>query len=139
MSSKLVTRPRKLKFALAGLGRIGKKHAANLLNQGRLIDFVAVFAPTSAEFQWGAENLAPYGVVLYSRCDEMMSHPGLDAVLIATAASVHEVSIMQALEQNLHVLCEKPLSTDIEAVSSIKKFHGHDDAEFSDKSSAAVP
>lgn len=51
-----------------------------------------------------------------------MSHPGLDAVLIATAAVVHEVQILQALEQNLHVLCEKPLSTNIEAVSPLMEF-----------------
>lgn len=139
MSSKLEMRPRKLKFGLAGLGRIGKKHAANLLNQSKMIDFVAVLAPTLAEFRWGAENLVPYGVFLYSQCDEMMSHPGLDAVLIATAASVHEVQIMQALEQNLHVLCEKPLSTDIEAVSPIKKFYAHDDMGFSDIGMIAVP
>jgi myo-inositol 2-dehydrogenase / D-chiro-inositol 1-dehydrogenase len=122
MSLKLEMRPPKLKLALAGLGRIGKKHAANFLNQSKMIDFVAVFAPTTAEFQWGAKHLAPYGVFLYSRYDEMMSHPGLDAVLIATAAAIHEVQIMQALEQNLHVLCEKPLSTNIEGVSPIMSF-----------------
>lgn len=59
-------KPPKLKLALAGLGRIGKKHAANILNQSKVIDFVACFAPTPAEFQWGAENLASYGVFLYS-------------------------------------------------------------------------
>lgn len=120
--------PLKLKIALAGLGRIGKKHAANILNLSKLVDFVAVFAPTTAEFQWGAENLAPYGVFLYSRYEEMMSHPGLDAVLIATAAAVHEVEIIQALGQNLHVLCEKPLSTDIEAVGTTEQLWGHDNA-----------
>ena len=111
--------PRNLKLALAGLGRIGKMHAANILNQSKTIDFVAVFAPIPAECQWGRENLSPYGVFLYSRYDEMMAHQTLDAVLIATAAAVHEIEVLEALEQNLHVLCEKPLSTNVEAVSPI--------------------
>ena len=131
--------PPKLKIALAGLGRIGKKHALNILNQSQMIDFVAVFAPTTAEFQWAAENLAPYGVFLYSRYEEMMSHLGLDAVLIATAAAVHEVEITQALEQNLHVLCEKPLSTNVEAVSQSMMFYGHSDVRFLTVTSIAVP
>ena len=132
-------RPPKLKIALAGLGKIGKKHALNILNQSQMIDFVAVFAPTTAEFQWAAENLALYGVFLYSRYEEMMSHPGLDAVLIATAAAVHEVEITQALEQNLHVLCEKPLSTNVEAVSLSMMFDGQRDVRFLTVTSIAVP
>jgi len=117
--------PRKLHLALAGLGRIGKKHAINILNQSMTINFVAALAPLPEERQWGEEHLAPHGVSIYSRYEDMMAHPGLQAVLIATAAAVHEEEIMQALGQNLHVLCEMPLSTNVEAVCFIlENSHG---------------
>ncbi|KAK5049314.1 hypothetical protein LTR84_004243 [Exophiala bonariae] len=110
----------KLSLALAGLGIVGKKHATNILKQSRVIDFVACFAPTPAEFQWAVANLTSHGVFIYSQYEEMVAHPGLDAVLISTAAVVHEVEVVQALDQNLHVLCEKPLSTNLEAAAREK-------------------
>ncbi|CAG9989342.1 unnamed protein product [Clonostachys byssicola] len=39
--------------------------------------------------------------------------PGLNTVFIGTAASVHADEAIQAMQKNLHVLCEKPLSTSI--------------------------
>jgi hypothetical protein len=112
--------PTKLKVALAGLGRIGKKHAINLLNFAPRVDFVAAFTPAQAELAWGREHLEPYGVLLYDDYELMMSHPGLQAVAIATAAEVHAEEVFLALEHDLHVFCEKPLSTSIESVCSLE-------------------
>jgi myo-inositol 2-dehydrogenase/D-chiro-inositol 1-dehydrogenase len=39
------------------------------------------------------------------------------AIVIGTATSVHAEEAIKAMEKNLHVLCEKSLSTDIEVVS----------------------
>jgi myo-inositol 2-dehydrogenase/D-chiro-inositol 1-dehydrogenase len=57
--------------------------------------------------------LKPFGVALYDDYDKMIQQPGLDAVVIGTATSVHAEEAVKAMEKNLHVLCEKPLSTNI--------------------------
>jgi myo-inositol 2-dehydrogenase/D-chiro-inositol 1-dehydrogenase len=109
--------PPKLKVAAAGLGRMGKRHALNFLNRTPRAELVAAFTPDPAELQWAKLNLEPYGVTLYDDYEKMIHQPGLQAVVIGTATSVHAEEAIQAMEKNLHVLCEKPLSTNIEVVS----------------------
>lgn len=108
---------KKLQVAAAGLGRMGKRHALNFLNRAPRAELVAAFTPDPEEMQWAKQNLEPYGVTLYDNYDKMISQPGLGAVVIGTATSVHAEEAIKAMEKNLHVLCEKPLSTDIEIVS----------------------
>lgn len=107
----------KLKIACAGLGRMGKRHALNLLNRTPRIEFVAAFSPDANELAWGKENLEPHGVSLYDSYSAMLEHPGLAAVVIATATSVHAEEAITAMQKDMHVLCEKPLSIDVEVVS----------------------
>lgn len=109
--------PRKLKVAAAGLGRMGKRHAQNFLNRCPRAELVAAFSPDPEELQWARLALEPYGVTLYDNYDKMIEQQGLDAVVIGTATSVHAEEAIKAMRKNLHVLCEKPLSTSIEIVS----------------------
>jgi predicted dehydrogenase len=46
---------------------------------------------------------------LYTRWQEFMTHPGLDAVLISTPHHLHYQQVRMALENGLHVLVDKPL------------------------------
>lgn len=108
----------KLKIAAAGLGRMGKRHAINFLHRTPRAELVAAFSPDPSELAWGKENLEPYGVTLYDDYKKMIEHEGLMAVVIGTATSVHAEEAIQAMEKNLHVLCEKPLSTSIDVVSN---------------------
>lgn len=39
--------------------------------------------------------------------------PALDAVWVSTSTDVHARQTLDAVERGLHVLCEKPLSTDL--------------------------
>ena len=110
--------PAKLKVAAAGLGRMGKRHATNFLNRAPRAVLVAAFSPDPDELAWAKVNLEPYGVILYDDYDTMIQQPGLQAVVIGTATSVHAEEAIKAMEKNLHVLCEKPLSTNIKIVSS---------------------
>lgn len=112
--------PQKLKIGAAGLGRMGKRHALNFLNRTPRAELVAAFTPDPTELQWAKENLEPYGVTLYSDYDKMLQHPGLMAVVIGTATSVHAEESIKAMEKNLHVLCEKPLSTSLDIVSILQ-------------------
>lgn len=109
--------PLKLKVAAAGLGRMGKRHALNFLNRTSRAELVAAFSPDPVELQWAKQHLEPFGVTLYDNYDKMIEQPGLNAVVIGTATSVHAEEAIKAMEKNLHVLCEKPLSTSIDIVS----------------------
>ncbi|KAI1206296.1 NAD(P)-binding protein [Annulohypoxylon truncatum] len=111
--------PKKLKVAVAGLGRMGKRHAMNFMNRTPRAELVAAFSPDPNELKWAKENLEPFGVTLYTDYNKMIQHPGLEAVVIGTATSVHAEESIQAMEKNLHVLCEKPLSTKVEVCKQV--------------------
>jgi myo-inositol 2-dehydrogenase/D-chiro-inositol 1-dehydrogenase len=111
--------PRRLQTAIAGLGRMGARHALNFLQRTPRCDLVAAFSPDPAEIAWGKIHLEPHGVTLYSDYDQMLQHPGLEAMVVATATIVHAELSIKAMEKNLHVLCEKPLGTTVAIVSLI--------------------
>ncbi|KAF3769417.1 NAD(P)-binding protein [Cryphonectria parasitica EP155] len=111
--------PQKLKIGAAGLGRMGKRHAINFLNRSPRAELVAAFTPDPDELSWAKINLEPYGVTLYQDYDKMIQHPGIMAVVIGTATSVHAEEAIKAMEKNLHVLCEKPLSTSIDVCKEV--------------------
>lgn len=50
------------------------------------------------------------GVATYGDYDAMLDEAGLDAVVIATPSSSHAGMVQAALERDLHVFCEKPLT-----------------------------
>lgn len=53
----------------------------------------------------------------YLDYDEMLkAETTLQAVVVSSATTVHAKQAIQAMEQGLHVLCEKPLSTNVEIV-----------------------
>lgn len=108
--------PAKLSIACAGLGRMGKRHALHFLNRTPRAELVAASSPDEAEIQWARQHLEPYGVRLYKDYDEMLRHEGLQAVVIASATTVHATQAIKAMDAEMHVLCEKPLSTSVEIV-----------------------
>ena len=55
-------------------------------------------------------------IAVYDSYDAMVQHPRLEAVLVSSSTNVHAEQTLKAIEKGLHVLCEKPLSTDIEEV-----------------------
>ncbi|KAL1875482.1 hypothetical protein VTK73DRAFT_10032 [Phialemonium thermophilum] len=111
--------PRRLQIACAGLGRMGARHALNLLNKTPRAQLVAAFTPEPSEIEWARRELEPSGVKLYTDYDEMLKHPGLEAVLIATVTTAHAEEAIKAIEADKHVLCEKPLSTNVDIAQSV--------------------
>jgi myo-inositol 2-dehydrogenase / D-chiro-inositol 1-dehydrogenase len=105
-----------LQTAVAGLGRMGKRHALHFAEQTPRAQLVAVSSPDEAEQEWARQRLGPLGVAVYKDYDEMLNHHGLQAVVVASATAVHAKQAIKAIERDLHVLCEKPLSTSVEIV-----------------------
>lgn len=106
---------RKLQIAVAGLGRMGARHALNFHNRTPRAELVAAFTPDPKEQSWARQNLE--GVKIYDDYDEMLRHPGLEAVVVSTVTTVHAEQAIKAIEADKHVMCEKPLSTSVEVVS----------------------
>lgn len=110
---------KRLQVAVAGLGRMGARHALNILNKTPRAELIAAFSPDPKEISWGKQHLEPFGVTLYDDYDKMLTHTGLNAVVIGTATSVHAEEAIKAMDKDLHVLCEKPLSTSVKVVRKL--------------------
>ncbi|KAJ5232569.1 NAD(P)-binding protein [Penicillium chermesinum] len=107
----------RMKIGCAGLGRMGKRHALNFLQRTPRAELVAASSPDLTELEWAKEHLAPYGVRLYQNYDEMLQQEGLEAIVVASATAVHAEQAIKAIEADKHVLCEKPLSTNVEVLT----------------------
>lgn len=110
----------KLKIAIAGLGRMGARHAHHFYALTPRADLVAVSSPEAHELSAAEKNLP--GVRTYLDYDDMLEAEcarGLQAVVIASATAVHSEQAIKAIQRGLHVLCEKPLSTGVEKVCAI--------------------
>ena len=58
-------------------------------------------------------------VIVTNQWDEAIATPGIEAVVIATPASTHTILIQAALERELHVLVEKPITLEIEDANEL--------------------
>ncbi|ODM14334.1 hypothetical protein SI65_10258 [Aspergillus cristatus] len=108
----------KLQVAIAGLGRMGARHALHFNNLTPRAQVIAVSSPKPEELEWAKQNLE--GARTYLDYDEMLrSEPSLQAVVVASATSVHAEQAIKAINKGLHVLCEKPLSTRVEESQAV--------------------
>lgn len=80
---------------------------------------VAVCSATPEEVAWAKNNTEykDFGIAVYDDYNKILAHPGLQAVWISTSTDVHASQSLAAINKGLHVLCEKPLSTDLDEVS----------------------
>jgi len=97
-----------IKLAVVGLGKMGLSHLAMFRAQPD-VDLVAVCDSS----RYVLDVLAKYtGVRTFTDLDEMLSEVKLDAIVIATPSHLHSRMVRAALEQGLHVFCEKPFCLD---------------------------
>ncbi|HLX30370.1 MAG TPA: Gfo/Idh/MocA family oxidoreductase [Casimicrobiaceae bacterium] len=105
-----MTSPR-LRIGIAGLGRMGRRHAENLTHRVSQSELVAVCSPVQDELEWARRDL---GVTqCYTDYAAMLAHAEIDAVFIVTPTSLHAQQIVDALRARKHVFSEKPLSLDV--------------------------
>lgn len=55
----------------------------------------------------------------YKSHEELLAHPGLDAVLIATPVYLHPVHFEAAVKAKKHIYCEKPAGADVAGVKRL--------------------
>jgi predicted dehydrogenase len=59
------------------------------------------------------------GILLTREANDLLTHPEIDAIVIATPASTHCAFAKKAIENGKHVLVEKPLATKNEEVAEL--------------------
>ncbi len=96
----------KLRGAILGLGKMGLSHAA-IAGAHPMVDLVSVCDSSSLIL----EGFRKYtSVNTYSDYKKMLSNEKLDFVIVATPTRYHYQMVKDALENNINVFCEKPLS-----------------------------
>ncbi|MFA6294781.1 MAG: Gfo/Idh/MocA family oxidoreductase [Victivallales bacterium] len=111
----------KLRVAQVGVGGFGRRRRESMRRTG-LFELVAAYdwnqeALAECEKEDGAKPVANY--------EELISTPGIEAVIISSGAKYHAEQMLVAMNLGLHVFVEKPLcSTKSELktiISAIKK------------------
>ncbi|MEP7182492.1 MAG: Gfo/Idh/MocA family oxidoreductase [Betaproteobacteria bacterium] len=109
---------RRLKVGIAGLGRLGRRHAANLARRVPRAELVAACSPVADELAWAKDELGvPH---LFADYGAMLAHPGLEAVFLVTPTTLHPTQIVAGLDAGKHVFCEKPLSLDLDECRQVE-------------------
>ena len=113
-----------IKVALAGAGAFGLKHLDGI----KRIDGVEVISLVGRELDKTQEAAQTYGVAhVTTELSEMLTLPGLDAVILATPTQMHAAQAIQCLEAGKHVQVEIPLADsldDAEAVAAMQRTTG---------------
>lgn len=102
---------RKLRFAVAGCGRISKNHFDALARHSDRAELVAVCDTDPRALAAAAESTGVAGfatlAALLARCDA-------DAIVLATPSGLHAQQAVECAAAGRHVLTEKPMATRFE-------------------------
>ena len=106
---------KKIKFAVAGLGRIGKIHLENLLQMNE-VNVVAVMDPTEESQQYAKNK----GIaIVTANYEDMLATTEIDVVVICSPTDTHADYVEIAARAGKHVFCEKPLDLSLKRVLEV--------------------
>ena len=99
----------KVRFGIAGIGNMGSSHVKRLLD-GTVpnAELTAVCDVKPARLEW-AKTVCPDTVQYFTDSHEMITSGLCDAIFIATPHYFHPTIAIDAFENGLHVLSEKPV------------------------------
>ena len=106
--------PRKIGYCVIGLGRI----AGHFMPAVRSTTTSQITGLVSGHRDKAERIAAEYGVPAsciynYQNFDEIAHNPAIDAVYVALPNSMHAEYTIRAAKAGKHVLCEKPMSTNV--------------------------
>lgn len=119
-------RAQPLRVGVAGLGRLGRRHAQNLAYRVSGATLAAACSPLDDDLAWARAALPE--ARLYRDYAELLADASVDAVWLVTPSALHAQQIVDALHAGKHVFCEKPLSLDVaeceRVVEEARRFAG---------------
>jgi inositol 2-dehydrogenase len=101
---------RRVGLGVAGLGRIGSLHAANVAGRIPLADLVHVTDVDAGRARATGERL---GVEWSTAYEDLLRDDAVEAVVLATPTPLHAEMVEQAAAAGKHVFCEKPISLEL--------------------------
>jgi myo-inositol 2-dehydrogenase/D-chiro-inositol 1-dehydrogenase len=107
----------KVKFAVAGLGRIGKIHLENLLHMDH-VEVVAVMDPMEECRKYAQEKKIPH---ITETFEELLNIAPFDSVVICSPTDTHADYVEMAAKAGVHIFCEKPLDLSMQRVVEVLK------------------
>ncbi|MGQ7871116.1 inositol 2-dehydrogenase [Sunxiuqinia sp. sy24] len=107
---------KKLKVAIAGLGRIGKIHLKNLCRNFPELEVVAVMDVAAESKNVAAEYNVP---ILVSDFDDLLAVLDLDVVVICSPTDTHADYTIKAAKAGKDIFCEKPLDLSLDRVQEV--------------------
>ncbi|MGW8380218.1 Gfo/Idh/MocA family oxidoreductase [Streptomyces sp. ODS28] len=102
-----------LGVAVVGTGKMGADHVRRIrdvVSGARVAAVVDIDEGRAKELADGTPGCTPY-----TDHRQAMDDPAVDAVLLASPGPAHEAQLLDALERDLPVLCEKPLTPDADS------------------------
>ena len=98
----------KVRIGIIGIGNMGTTHSKTI-SEGKVpeLELVAIADREEGRRQWCKDNL-PESVQIFEEGSDLIVSGVCDAVLVAVPHYQHPELSMEALQHNLHVLCEKP-------------------------------
>ncbi|HAF85779.1 MAG TPA: inositol 2-dehydrogenase [Sphaerochaeta sp.] len=107
-----------LRCGVIGLGRLGYRHAANLVGSVAGASLYAVSdSSKDALFRFGQTYPS---VLQFSDYQDLLALRDLDAVIIASSTTMHAPMIEDAIRAGKAIFCEKPVSLDLEEAKAIQ-------------------
>ena len=104
----------KLRVGIAGLGRLGRRHAEALAFSTRHVELVAACSPVAAELELAAAEFGIAPEHLHADFEAFVNDAAIDAVVLVTPTSLHADQSIAALRAGKHVFVEKPLALNVE-------------------------
>ena len=101
----------RLRIGIAGLGRMGRRHAENLARGVPNAELIAACDPGADALDWAQRQLGVQQC--FTDYAAMLAQAEIDAVFLVTPTTMHAQQIVDALRARKHVFSEKPLSLDV--------------------------
>jgi predicted dehydrogenase len=119
--------PRKLGFALVGLGGLSNGQLAPALRRTQYCRLAAIVTGTPSKIPvWKSRyDIPDKNVYNYDTMARMADNPDIDVVYVVTPNGLHAESVIKAAKAGKHVFCEKPMETTVEKceqmISAVKQ------------------
>ncbi len=102
-----------IRFGFIGASTMAKVVVGPILKKSTRAEAYGLFSSSYERgLKFAEENGIPH---VYQTLDEMLADEKIDAVYISSTNDLHEQYLLKAAAAGKHILCEKPLSTTIEA------------------------
>src|SRR5262249_41156708 len=103
--------PRKLGFALVGLGGLSNRQLPPALQKTQDCRFAGIVTGTPSKIPvWqGRYKIPEKNIYNYDTMERMADNPDIDVVYVVTPNALHAEHTIKAVKAGKHVLCEKPM------------------------------